>query len=165
MNRFLWVAGGDKRKLRLAALCQFTLIGPPVVYFGTEVGLSQRNDVMQHGRAIHEEARLPMIWGEDQDRALLEYYQELCRIRAGEPALRRGSRETVFANEEVLAYRRSLDGESILCVMNISDKTSDLELDVPESNLRLATGPDCRIQAEGGRTRIHLPPLSGVVLK
>ena len=60
MNRFLWVARGDGRKLKLAALCQFTLVGAPVIYYGTEVGLSQHNDVMQNGWAIHEETRLPM---------------------------------------------------------------------------------------------------------
>ena len=41
MNRFLWIVDGDTRRLRLAALCQFTLPGPPIVYYGTEVGLSQ----------------------------------------------------------------------------------------------------------------------------
>ncbi|MFZ0546054.1 MAG: alpha-amylase family glycosyl hydrolase, partial [Candidatus Promineifilaceae bacterium] len=28
VNRFLWLVQGDKRRLKLAALCQFTLIGP-----------------------------------------------------------------------------------------------------------------------------------------
>ena len=29
MNRFLWYALGHERRLRLAALCEFTLEGPP----------------------------------------------------------------------------------------------------------------------------------------
>ena len=41
MNRFLFSVGGDVRRLKLAALCQFTLPGPPIIYYGTEVGLSQ----------------------------------------------------------------------------------------------------------------------------
>ena len=40
MNRFLWIVRGDIRRLRLAALCQFTLPNPPIVYYGTEVGMS-----------------------------------------------------------------------------------------------------------------------------
>ena len=63
MNRFLWSVGGDTRRLKLAALCQFTLPHPPVVYYGTEVGLSQRQAV---GRL--EEARLPMP-GEEASRS------------------------------------------------------------------------------------------------
>ena len=50
MNRFLWVVGGDTRRLRLAAMCQFALPGPPIVYYGTELGLSQRRDVRVRGR-------------------------------------------------------------------------------------------------------------------
>ncbi len=41
MNRFLWVVGGDTRRLRLAALFQCTLPDPPIIYYGTEVGRSQ----------------------------------------------------------------------------------------------------------------------------
>jgi glycosidase len=165
MNRFLWVAQNDIRKLKLAALCQFTLIGAPVIYYGTEVGLSQPNDVMQKGRAIHEEARMPMLWGDDQNKELFEFYRALINIRKNESALKRGRRETVFATEEVLAYRRMGNGNSILCVMNISEKTSDLVMDISESTSLLATGSDCRIQTEGGKKRIFLPPYSGMIIK
>src|SRR6185436_3610166 len=81
MNRFLWVSGGDLRKLKLSALCQFTLVGAPVIYYGSATRLSQQADVMQHGRAIHEEARLPMIWGAGQDQTLLAFYKDLIALR------------------------------------------------------------------------------------
>ena len=82
MNRFLWVVGGDARRLRLAALCQFALPGPPIVYYGTEVGLSQRRDVRYADGSGHpEESRLPMPWGEDADPSLLAFYVALGRLR------------------------------------------------------------------------------------
>ncbi len=171
MNRFLWVAHNDIHKLKLAALCQFTLIGAPVIYYGTEVGLSQPKDVMQNGRAIHEEARMPMLWGDDQNKELLEFYRALINIRKNESALTQGTRKTIFVTDEVIAYRRVENGSSILCVMNISDKASDLELDIPESNLLLGTNSECRIQLAGGKTssplgkRIHLPAGSGMIIK
>jgi cyclomaltodextrinase / maltogenic alpha-amylase / neopullulanase len=165
MNRFLWVVHNYTTKLKLAALCQFTLVGAPVIYYGTEVGLSQPRDVMQNGRAIHEEARMPMLWGDDQDKDLLEFYQKLCAIRKNNSALTHGSRETIFVTKEVLVYRR-MHGESrVICAMNISNQGVDFELDAPESNLLLGTHSDCTIQAEGGRKRISLPPFSGVILK
>ena len=77
MNRFLWAAGGEVNRLKLAALCQFTLPGPPIIYYGTEVGLSQKRAV---GRL--EEARLPMLWGADQDPELLSFYRRLILLRA-----------------------------------------------------------------------------------
>jgi glycosidase len=173
MNRFLWVAHNDVQKLKLAALCQFTLAGAPVIYYGTEVGLSQPADVMQHGRAIHEETRMPMLWGDDQDRDLFEFYRQLIRIRKSESALVHGKRNTVLATEEVLAYRRVNDKEGILCVMNISEKAMEFELDVPESSPLLTTRSECRIQAEGGVLsvskervkRFFLPPFSGMIVK
>ena len=165
MNRFLWVAHNDVQKLKLAAMCQFTLAGAPVIYYGTEVGLSQPADVMQHGRAIHEEARQAMLWGDDQNRELLEYYRRLIQLRKSESALVHGKRETVLATEEILAYRRVDEKGSILCVMNISEKPSGFELEIAESNPLLMTRSECRIQAEGGRKRFTLPPFSGMILK
>jgi len=171
MNRFIWVAHNDVRKLKLAALCQFTLVGAPVIYYGTEVGLSQHNDVMQNGRAIHEETRLPMLWDEDQNNELLEFYRELIRTRKNQSALMLGTRETIFANEEVIAYRRTDSTNTLLCVMNISEKALELDLDIKESNLLLGTSPECRIQDAGGKTssssmkRIFLPSFGGMLLK
>ncbi|HSO14066.1 MAG TPA: alpha-amylase family glycosyl hydrolase, partial [Anaerolineales bacterium] len=165
MNRFLWVAHNDTTKLKLAAMCQFTLAGAPVIYYGTEVGLSQPTDVMQHGRAIHEEARMPMPWGDDQNKDLFEFYRVLIQIRKSETALVQGRRETILATEETIAYRR-VDGENtILCVMNISEKASEVELDCGESSPLLMTNSECRIQSEGGKKRIFLPPFSGMILK
>lgn len=165
MNRFLWVAKGDVRKLKLAALCQFTLVGAPVIYYGTEVGLSQHNDVMQNGWAIHEETRLPMLWGDDQNKDLFEFYKELIQVRKSESALRHGTRETIFADEKVIAYRRVDGGESVVCVMNISDTETELELDIQESNLLFSTSSECRIQDEGSLKRILLPAFGGMIIK
>lgn len=164
MNRFLWVARGDIRKLKLAALCQFTLIGAPVVYYGTEVGLSQHNDVMQHGRAIHEEARLPMLWGAEQNRDLFAFYKGLIALRKMHSALRRGTRTNLHVDDKVLAYRRSDGTGSFVTVLNLSEQETSLELELMESVPAFATGPECQIQVEGRAKRISLPPLGGMAL-
>jgi glycosidase len=164
MNRFLWVARGDQRKVRLAALCQFTLVGAPVIYYGTEVGLSQHNDVMQQGRAIHEEARLPMIWGSEQDRDLFAFYQGLIALRKAYAALRGRSRTNIYTGDKVLVYRRSDPEKSLVTVLNFSEQETALELELTESHPAFATSPECRIQAEGGAQRISLPPFGGLVL-
>lgn len=164
MNRFLWVANGDLRKLKLAALCQFTLTGMPVIYYGTEVALFQHNDVMQNGRAIHEEARLPMIWGEEQDRGLFAFYKELITLRKTHPALRGGTRTTIHADEKVFAYRRSDGSESLVTILNISNEETSLDLELTEATLAFATSAECRIQGEGAKKRIDLPPFGGLVL-
>jgi glycosidase len=165
MNRFLWSAKGDLRKLKLAALCQFTLAGPPVIYYGTEVGLSQERDVRQGGWAIHEETRLPMLWGGAQDADLLNFYRQLGRVRADEIALRRGTRQTLLADERVLAYRRTHEAQSVVAVLNPSAEAAEVTLPIEERNLLLATEAACRVNAEVAGVRISLLPLSGVLLK
>jgi glycosidase len=76
MNRFLVAAAGDLRRLKMAALVQFLLPGPPIIYYGTEVGLSQDRPL---GRL--EEARLPMPPPEQRDHGLQEFYRALIRLR------------------------------------------------------------------------------------
>ncbi len=158
MNRFLWAAQGDERRLRLAALCQFTLPGAPVVYYGTEVGLSQERDVRQDGRGLPEESRLPMLWGEAQNSALLAFYKDLVALRRRHTALCEGQFEVLPAQEDVLVYRR---GELVVA-LNLAQETRPVKWPSTQGRLLFASqpglgGPDI----QGGT---DLPPLSGVVL-
>ena len=81
MDRFLFLAGGDKRALCRAAAVQMRLPGPPIIYYGTEVGLTQAVSI-QEGHGMHVN-RVPMAWGEEQDADLLAYYRALIRERRG----------------------------------------------------------------------------------
>lgn len=117
MNRFLWSAGGEVARLKLAALCQFTLAGPPVVYYGTEVGLSQGEDIRASGIGGDRWARLPMLWGADQDAGLLAFYRALVALRH---SLGTGPRRTLHADSNRFAYARgdvavSFDLDSLTC--------------------------------------------------
>lgn len=76
MERFLYVVKGDKAKLRRAAEAQFRLPQPPIIYYGTEVGLSQRRGRGDDGWGL-EFAREPMLWGAAQDPELLAFYKRL----------------------------------------------------------------------------------------
>ena len=79
MDRFLYLAQGDKEALRRAARVQMQLPGPPIIYYGTEVGLSQGKSTRE-GMGLHL-SRIPMLWGADQDQELLAYYKALIRER------------------------------------------------------------------------------------
>jgi len=76
-----------------------------------------------------------------------------------------GKRETVLATEEILVYRRVDDQQSVLCVMNISEKAMEFELEVAESSPLLMTKSECKIQVDGGKKRFFLPPFSGMIVK
>jgi glycosidase len=165
MNRFLWAAGGDQRRLRLAALCQFTLAGPPVIYYGTEVGLSQERDVRQGTRGIPEESRLPMLWGQAQDAALLDWYTRLLRLRKEHPALTSPQRQTLWLaahpHPQALAYRRGAGEQAVIVVMNLSAQPCQVELPSEAGRMIFATGPDVQMAAPG---KLALPGLGGAAL-
>jgi len=124
MNRFLWMAGGNVNRLKLAATLLLTLPGMPVIYYGTEVGLSQRFD----GVVENAEARLPMLWGGDQNQDLLSHFQALGRLRRDSAALRRGGRRTLLADAEVFAYERSSGDEKVIVALNFSERPQRREL-------------------------------------
>lgn len=80
VKRFLHIAGEDKQKLRAAAKLQFRLPGPPIVYYGTEVGMTEHKTDNPRDRLVG--CRAPMVWDAGQDKELLGFYQDLIRQRA-----------------------------------------------------------------------------------
>ncbi len=86
MHRFLWLAEGDTRRLKLALALLMVLPGLPIVYYGTEVGLSQRAG--PQGQDAY--AREPMPWGSDQQADVLQQTRWLIARRAELTSLRRG---------------------------------------------------------------------------
>ena len=73
MDRFSLIADNDSGKLKRAAAAQMRLPNPPIILYGTEVGLRQR--VSTRVSSL-DACREPMLWGEEQDRDLLAFYQQ-----------------------------------------------------------------------------------------
>ncbi len=124
MDRFSSLSDSRER-LRLGLLLLFTLPGPPILYYGTEVGVPQgRRDEIDPG------ARMPMRWGDDQDTELLAYVRELIALRRGRPELRRGTRRTVLvADPHVYAFARELDDRRTVVVVNAGPEGAEVEID------------------------------------
>lgn len=163
MNRFLWVTEGDMAKLRLAALCQFTLAGPPIIYYGTEVGLSQERDIRQNGYGLLEESRLPMLWGQSQDNDLLAYYKKLIALRRDHLVLKEGQRWTLHVNaqEGTYAYAREYRDEKMVVAMNNSGVERVMKInDAPSVDLLTQS----RYPVQDGAVTLNLKPWMGVLL-
>lgn len=96
-SRFLYRAGGDKRKLRLAAAMQMLLPGTPFLYYGDEVGMTGGAD---------PDNRRGMIWDESrQDLDLYEWYQRLTYFRHILVDIAKGNYEFTSCDD----YRRILE--------------------------------------------------------
>lgn len=163
MNRFLWVARGDKRRLLNAAFCQFSLPQAPIIYYGTEVGLSQHRDMLQNGHAIHEEGRLPMLWGSDQDAELLATYQDLAAFRHTHPEILTGELTTLFVDREHWAYEIAEGDQKVIALFNLSAQDWNYSLILDEFRNEVHTGMIEVISL--GKTRtIKLRPASAVLI-
>jgi glycosidase len=164
MNRFLWVVRGDVRRLKLAALCQFTLPHPPIVYYGTEVGLSQDRDVRSADGSGHpEESRLPMRWGSDRDEDLLDFYRRLIALRRRTAGLWRGERQALLVDDATgLSVHRVVDGDAeALVVLNNGPETSRVGLDPGRRwRLDLATDDAAAVDAD----TLLIPAFAGAIL-
>ena len=80
MNRFLFECDNDKKKLMKAAEYQFRTHQPLIIYYGTEVGLSQNKSVWDSNYHGDIQARMPMKWI-NQDEKLLNFYKKLIKNR------------------------------------------------------------------------------------
>ena len=159
MNRFLYSVGGDVRRLKLAALCQFTLPGPPILYYGTEVGLSQERPADPL-----EEARLPMLWGDAQDRDLLAYFRALIALRRAGGEVWRGKRRTLLVDDARGVYAYAC-GHRVI-VLNNSAQPVHVRLRVPSGERpALALATDAGAGFVAGTGHASLPPYGGIVVQ
>jgi len=180
MDRFLFVAGGDVERLKLAALCQFTLNGPPTIYYGTEVGLSQEHDIAAAGFGGDAEARRDMPWDRRAwDHDLLAFYRALIHLRRDKLATRRGVRRTVHLDAAVGAYAYvcSLAAEAntakadesdvdVLVVFNLSEAERTIPLPSNDGlyTCLLSTGAPPQPRAAESRTAVAIAPRTGAIL-
>ncbi|MFI7441711.1 glycoside hydrolase family 13 protein [Nonomuraea indica] len=130
--RIRTVTGSRARHLVAAGL-QATLPGTPMVFAGSEFGLTGVNG---------EHSRTPMPWNRpaDQDLATLAGYRDLLRLRRDEPALRHGGLRWLHADRDCLVFARETARESLLvCARRAPGRP--LPLPAPATPVHNATGP------------------------
>lgn len=82
MDRFLFRCDNDIERLQAAARLQFSLKQPVIIYYGTEVGMTQRRSKEDRKEFGDIYCRQPMEWDPaKQNLSLLEFYKALIRKR------------------------------------------------------------------------------------
>ncbi len=148
---------GDVRRVRLANALLFAYPGAPVIYYGDEIGLEGGKD---------PECRRTYPWDQPhkQDQALLEHTRALTRLRAAEPALRRGVIRFLHTQGRAGAFAREPEpgdpGRTVVCAFNAGQ--ADITLRVPLAELEgtptaLLGGRDVR--RDGDALVVTLGPL------
>jgi glycosidase len=161
MNRLLFLAGDDTRRLKLAALLLFTLPGAPILYYGTETGLSQQKSIAD-GLGF-DEVRLPMRWGAEQDAGLVEYFRKLIHLRRQHPAILSGERRTLLLDPARGLYAYA-PAAGLVVAFNLSAKRHTLAIPIdlkPGAADRLNGN---RVFQGDGQIEIDLPPRGGAFI-
>lgn len=118
--RFLTLAGGDPRKLLLAAAFLFAYPGAPAIYYGDEVGLEGGED---------PDCRRCFPWERvGEGNPLPQAFRELAALRHAHPALRRGSPGFLHAKGRTLLLRRALPEEEVLLALNAGAQEEEIPL-------------------------------------
>ncbi|MEJ2195588.1 MAG: alpha-amylase family glycosyl hydrolase, partial [Ignavibacteriaceae bacterium] len=128
MERAMFIANGNDKKVKLALNLLLFTRGIPVIFYGTEIGIS--------GGKSHGELRAPFPGGfsEDTTNAFLEagrsekqnemfyYLKELLKLRQEYPVLSKGKFRHIYFGEDLYVIIKTYEGEQALVIMNTGEK-------------------------------------------
>jgi glycosidase len=174
----------DERRIqKLIALFQYTYIGGPMIFYGTEAGMWGADD---------PDDRKPMVWKEfnyepesahplDEERPvddnnfdekLFNWYKKLADIRNGHLVLQTGHFQQLLVNNEknVVAFARFLSDQKF-CIVAINRSPKPQKVYIPLLNFQAPKGrhleniiTHTRVTIDREFAIVTLPPVSGVIL-
>ena len=122
---------GNINRMKLAIAYQFLYMGVPYIYYGDEVGLDGGDD---------PENRKCMIWQEEkQNRELFNFYKNMINIRKNNKVFIHGDFEEVYCKNNVIAFKRVLESEEILCIFNNSAESVLVNINSESKAVNLLT--------------------------
>jgi len=156
MNRFLFAAHGNLQLEIMALQLLYFMPGAPIVYYGTEAGVSQHQSIHEGGALGFDEARLPMPWEDEGRFPLSNFLQQLARLRA---AWHLGSPlplSILHADDQTLVVQRG----ALLLALNRAGTPQTIPIAISADALKdICT--DEVLAAQAGKLQLTLPPLSG----
>lgn len=115
-----WEYERGVKRLKFAALLQYTLPGVPSLYYGDEAGLQGFGDPF---------CRAAFNWENINDE-LLQFYRNLGKMRTDNPVFKEGEYIPLVAEDGLLAFIRKSSDKQLLVALNRNEY--DIEFTVPE---------------------------------
>jgi glycosidase len=114
------------KKAELYYAYMFTIPGLPVIYYGSEFGMTGASDP--------DNRRMMRFDGDlnEHETSMLQAVRKISSIRNSHTALRYGDYYTLKADKNIFAYIRSDIHERILVVLNKSDEEIGVEINPPQ---------------------------------
>jgi glycosidase len=166
---------------KLLLVHQYTFVGAPHIWNGDEVGMWGADDpdcrkpivwddlVYENEKANFDPAKPRPVDMVKPDKDLFAFYQNLIKIRKGNPVLSTGDVKFLLADDEkmVLAYSRSNSESEVIAVFNRSGKeqTVTLPVNATVTFKELFNSAGNSVKTIDSGLEVKLQPVSSLVLK
>jgi glycosidase len=176
VKRFLGEEGASVESLKNAFTYLLTMRGTPQIYYGDEVGLQGGGDPDNRrdfpgGFAADDHDAFTAEGRLGKERKLFKYVRALLRMRAQHAALRTGEMKVLAATDRTLAFLRQEGTDSAVVAINNSDKSVEMEIQLPETvgglknwATNLDESKSWRGRAIHNKIRVSLEPHDAMVL-
>ena len=146
VKRFLNRSGNNEDSILGAIFLQTTFPGIAGIYYGDEVGLGGADDPFN---------REPFPWNDQSswNKTILEFTKTMMHIKKSNPIFKYGRFELLDYMEDVVIFRRILQDESLICVVNRDRLTKDINISSNAHTIDVLYG-NCEANLEDGLVKI-----------
>ena len=146
VKRFLNRSGNNEDSILGAIFLQTTFPGIAGIYYGDEVGLGGADDPFN---------REPFPWNDESswNKTILEFTKTMMHIKKSNPIFKYGRFELLDYMEDVVIFRRILQDESLICVVNRDRLTKDINISSNAHTIDVLYG-NCEANLEDGLVKI-----------
>jgi glycosidase len=156
LGRFYSMIGEDFEKWKMGVGWLLTTRGIPMIYYGTEILMTGFTDPDAKVRADY-----PGGWAtdpvdkftregrSDMENESYDHIKKLAKFRRKSKAITRGKTTQFVPEDGVYVYFRYTDAETVMVVMNTSDKEMPLDMDRYQERIgNFSTGKDVVTESE-----------------
>jgi len=146
VKRFLNRSGNNEDGILGAIFLQTTFPGIAGIYYGDEIGLGGADDPFN---------REPFPWHDQPswNMTILEFTKTMMKIKNSNTIFKYGRFELLDDTKDVVIFRRILQDESLLCIVNRDRLTKDLTINTNAHSIDVIYG-NCEAILEDGSIKI-----------
>ncbi len=173
MSRIRSVVGEDDRLVKMGISWLLTFRGIPQLYYGTEIGMKNFSDPdglvrldFPGGFPGDRENKFTEAGRTAAENELFNHTRTLASFRKNAPALQHGRMMQFVPENGVYVYFRYTDSQTIMCIMNTTDETAELQTDrFKERTEGFGAGKDVQTGEEHALQNLKIAPKTMLVLE
>ena len=149
-------------QLLIYTLC-YTLPGVPSIYYGSEFGIEGRKEKGSDWN-LRPELKISDFKDAAEKNPLTFGIKILGKVRESSPALSYGGYKELLLTNRQYAYRRRLDNENVIILLNNDDNSAWFNVDAERLDKYYGCFGDVAVSSGDGRVNIEIPANSCQIL-